>query len=82
MDKLVELGFKLGHLDCGLKFGSETNKEAFTYKNVQEEYLPNEVDGGLTLICQDIDKDINIKCDLGSDKLVLVKCKIQVPKSN
>ena len=75
IDKLLKLGFKFGVLDCGLKLGSET-QDAWTYKNVPRKYLPQEVTGGLELIRQTIDKEINIPCSIGEDKLVLIKCEI------
>lgn len=75
LEKLLKLGFKLGKLDCGLKLGSETS-DAWSYQNVPKKYLPQEVEGGLELIRQTIDRDINIPCHIGDDKLVLIKCEI------
>lgn len=49
IEKLMQLGFKFGTLDCGLKIGSETS-EAWSYQNVPKKYLPQEVTGGLELI--------------------------------
>ena len=39
IEKLMQLGFKFGTLDCGLKIGSETS-EAWSYQNVPKKYLP------------------------------------------
>ena len=50
LDKLFKLGFRLGHLDCGLKIGSETDPNCWPLDKVPKEYFPKEVDGGIEFI--------------------------------
>ena len=76
LDKLFKLGFKFGKLTgCGIKLGSESDPTAWTPYDVDEKYLPDEVDGGIELIGLSIDKPINIPTKTAK-KLVLIKCGI------
>ena len=76
MQEIANMGYRLGHLDCGLKIGAETKDYPWTCYNVPPELLPMQVDGGLKLSTMKLDKPIKLKCKFGSKRLVLVKCEL------
>ena len=76
LDKLFKLGFRLGHLDCGLKIGSETDPNCWPLDKVPKEYFPKEVDGGIEFIAQVLDKEIRTPCKV-DNKMALIKCEIK-----
>ena len=76
MQQIVDMGYRLGHLDCGLKIGAETKNYPWDCYNVPKELIPLKVDGGLKLTAMKLDKPIDTGCKFGDKQLVLVKCEL------
>lgn len=77
IDKILGKGYKLGKLDCGLKLGSESNKNE-TWEYFEKDWFPKEVTGGLKLVNLPITKEkFKIHTKLGEKTLYLTKCDIK-----
>ena len=76
IQQMVDMGYRFGHLDCGLKIGAETKNYPWDCYNVPKELIPLQVDGGLKLTAMKLDKPIDIGCKFGDRQLILVKCEL------
>jgi len=70
------MGWRFGHLDCGIKIGAETKDYPWDCYSIPRDLLPAKVDGGLKLTAMKLDRPISLGCKFGSSQLVLVKCEL------
>jgi hypothetical protein len=79
IEEIHNLGWKIGNLEGGLKFGSESSKEPlYTTKDCPDWMWPDSITEGIAITKENIDVNLKIKTKmLGLKELYLVKCNIE-----